>query len=50
MGTLRNMVMLETKVDNYEPEYKKTDLTNNLHKIFRFNTNYKKRKKFQFKI
>jgi transposase len=40
LDTLRNMKMLETKGDGYEPEYIRTDLTDDLHEIFKFRTDY----------
>ena len=50
LNTLRNMTVLEQKGLGYEPEYERTQLTDNLHDIFQFNTDleilsYKKIKK-----
>ena len=50
LNTLRKMTMLEQKGLGFEPEYKRTNLTDDLHNIFDFNTdmeivNYKKMKK-----
>lgn len=50
LNTLRKMTMLEQKGLDFEPEYKRTNLTDDLHNIFDFNTdmeivNYKKMKK-----
>ena len=50
MNTLRNMTVLEQKGLGYEPEYERTQLTDDLHDIFQFNTDleilsYKKIKK-----
>ena len=56
LNTLRKMTMLEQKGLDFEPEYKRTNLTDDLHNIFDFNTdmeivNYKKMKKyFKYKI
>ena len=51
LKTLRNMDMIEHKGLGYEPIYERTNLTDNLHDIFNFNTDteivtYKKIKKF----
>ena len=48
--TLRNMNMLEQKGLGFEPEYERTQLTDDLHNLFGFNTDleivsYKKMKK-----
>ena len=40
LKTLRNMKMLEHKGLGYEPLYERTKLTDNLHDIFSFNTDY----------
>ena len=50
LNTLRKMKMLEQKGLGFEPEYERTNLTDDLHNIFNFNTdmeivNYKKMKK-----
>lgn len=50
LNTLRNMNMLEHKGLGYEPEYERTILTDELHELFKFNTDfeiisYKKMKK-----
>lgn len=50
LNTLRNMNMLEQKGIGFEPEYERTQLTDDLHDIFNFNTDleivsYKKMKK-----
>ena len=50
LNTLRKMTMLEQKGLGFEPEYERTNLTDDLHNIFNFNTdmeivNYKKMKK-----
>ena len=50
LNTLRKMTMLEQKGLGFEPEYERTNLTDDLHNIFDFNTdmeivNYKKMKK-----
>ena len=50
LNTLRKMTMLEQKGLGFEPEYERTNLTDDLHNIFNFNTdmeivNYKKIKK-----
>ena len=50
LNTLRNMNMLEQKGIGFEPEYERTQLTDDLHDIFKFNTDleivsYKKMKK-----
>jgi len=50
LTTLKNMTMLEHKGIGYEPEYERTILTDDLHDIFKFNTDfeiisYKKMKK-----
>lgn len=56
LNTLRKMTMLEQKGLGFEPEYERTNLTDDLHNIFDFNTdmeivNYKKIKKyFKYKI
>lgn len=56
LNTLRKMTMLEQKGLGFEPEYERTNLTDDLHNIFDFNTdmeivNYKKMKKnFKYKI
>lgn len=49
IDTLRDMNMLETKGDGYIPDYTRTDLTDDLHRIFGLNTDneiitYKKMK------
>ena len=38
LDTLRNMNMLEQKGLGFEPEYERTDITDDLHDIFNFNT------------
>ena len=38
LSTLRNMNMLEQKGLGYEPEYERTQLTDDLHDLFNFNT------------
>lgn len=56
LNTLRKMTMLEQKGLGFEPEYERTNLTDDLHNIFDFNidmeiVNYKKIKKyFKYKI
>ena len=40
LNTLRNMNVLENKGDGYIPEYIRTDLTDDLHDIFGFRTDY----------
>ena len=50
LDTLRNMEMIEQKGLGFEPIYERTNLTDNLHEIFKFNTDleivsYKKMKK-----
>ena len=50
LDTLRNMTMLEQKGLGFEPEYERTVITDDLHEIFKFNTDleivsYKKMKK-----
>ena len=50
LDCIRNMNVLEVKGDGYIPEYERTDLTDELHEIFNFRTdyeivNYKKYKK-----
>jgi len=50
LNTLRKMTVLEQKGLGYEPEYERTQLTDDLHNIFKFNTDleilsYKKIKK-----
>ena len=50
LNTLRNMNMLEHKGLGFEPEYERTQLTDDLHELFNFNTDleivsYKKMKK-----
>lgn len=50
LDTLRNMTVLEQKGLGFEPEYERTVLTDDLHEIFKFNTDleilsYKKMKK-----
>ena len=36
----RNMTVLEHKGCGYEPEYERTELTDKLHEIFKYNTDY----------
>lgn len=50
LDCIKNMNVLEVKGDGYIPEYERTELTDNLHEIFNFRTdyeivNYKKYKK-----
>ena len=50
LNTLRNMTMLEQKGLGFEPEYERTNITDDLHDLFKFNTDleivsYKKMKK-----
>ena len=50
LDTLRKMTMLEQKGLGFEPEYERTNITDELHNIFNFNTDleivsYKKMKK-----
>lgn len=50
LDTLRNMTVLEQKGLGFEPEYERTTITDDLHEIFKFNTDleivsYKKMKK-----
>ena len=50
LDTLRKMTMLEQKGLGFEPEYERTNLTDDLHNLFNFNTdmeivNYKKMQK-----
>ena len=40
LNTLRNMNILESKGDGYVPIYTRTDLTDELHDIFNFRTDY----------
>lgn len=40
LDTLRNMDMLENKGDGYLPEYIRTNLTDDLHELFDFRTDY----------
>lgn len=40
LDTLKNMKMLEQKGCGYEPEYERTILTDELHELFKFNTDY----------
>ena len=40
LKTIRNMTVLEHKGCGYEPEYERTKLTDELHKIFNFYTDY----------
>ena len=40
LNTLRNMKVLESKGDGYIPEYTRTDLTDDLHELFGFRTDY----------
>ena len=40
LNTLRNMKVLESKGDGYIPEYTRTDLTDYLHELFGFRTDY----------
>ena len=40
LSTLRNMNVLETKGDGYIPEYIRTNITDDLHEIFNFRTDY----------
>ena len=40
LNTLRNMNVLESKGDGYIPIYTRTDLTDELHNVFNFRTDY----------
>ena len=40
LNTIRNMAVLETKGDGYIPTYERTDLTDDLHELFGFRTDY----------
>ena len=40
LNTLKNMEMIEHKGLGFEPIYERTTLTDELHDIFRFNTDY----------
>ena len=40
LNTLRNMNVLESKGDGYIPEYVRTNLTDELHELFNFRTDY----------
>lgn len=40
LNTLRTMKVLESKGDGYIPEYIRTDLTDDLHELFGFRTDY----------
>ena len=40
LSTLRNMNVLESKGDGYIPIYTRTDLTDELHNVFNFRTDY----------
>ena len=40
LNTLKNMNVLENKGDGYIPEYVRTDLTDDLHEVFNFRTDY----------
>ena len=37
---LREMALLESKGNGYIPSYKRTDFTDDLHKVFGFRTDY----------
>ena len=40
LKTLKEMNMLEHKGCGYEPEYERTNITDELHELFKFNTDY----------
>ena len=40
LNTIRNMEVIEHKGLGFEPIYERTKLTNELHEIFGFNTDY----------
>ena len=40
LNTLRTMDVLESKGDGYIPEYIRTNLTDDLHNVFNFRTDY----------
>lgn len=40
LDTLRNMEMVDTQYNGYIPAYKRTQLTDELHRIFEFRTDY----------
>ena len=40
LNTIKNMTVLEHKGCGFEPEYERTILTDELHEIFKFNTDY----------
>lgn len=40
LNTIRNMNMFEHKGSGFEPEYERTEITDDLHEIFSFNTDY----------
>ena len=40
LDTLKDMKVLELKGDGYTPAYERTDLTDDLHDIFKFRTDY----------
>lgn len=40
LKTIRNMELIEVKGCGYIPGYKRTNITDNLHDIFKFNTDY----------
>lgn len=40
LNTLRKMKMVDTQYNGYIPGYKRTQLTDDLHKIFGFRTDY----------
>lgn len=40
LNTLKNMEMIEHKGLGYEPIYERTDLTDDLHEVFSFNTDF----------
>ena len=40
LNTLRTMDVLESKGDGYIPEYIRTNLTDDLHNVFDFRTDY----------
>ena len=40
LNTLKNMEMIEHKGLGFEPVYERTNLTDELHDIFKFNTDY----------
>ena len=40
LNTLRDMEVIDTQYNGYIPAYKRTDITDDLHKIYGFRTDY----------